>query len=170
MTGTLSKRCDRRTNRQTDGRTDGQTDGQTDKQTDRQTDRQVAAKKNHSTSVSLMRDIKVTHWDREKNCRHFADDTFKCIFLNENVWISFKISLKFVTKVWIRLTHICVTRPQWVKSVALEFESHNKFWLLKEFIQNGRRDLSSLHLASYESPLRDPCPGPLFTRRTDVLP
>ena len=26
----------------------------------------------------------------------FADDTFKCIFLNENVLISIKISLKFV--------------------------------------------------------------------------
>ena len=32
------------------------------------------------------------------NGRHFADDIFKCIFLNENVWISFKISMKFVPK------------------------------------------------------------------------
>ena len=30
--------------------------------------------------------------------RHFADDIFKCIFLNENVWLSIKISLKFVPK------------------------------------------------------------------------
>ena len=76
-----------------------------------------------------------------QNGRHFADDTFKCIFLNENVRISIKISLKFVPKVpidnipalvqimaWRRPgdkplsepmmdnlpTHICVTRPQWV--------------------------------------------------------
>ena len=76
------------------------------------------------------------------NGRHFADDVFKCIFLNENVWILLKISLKFVPKgrinnipalvrimAWRRsgdkplsepmavslLTHICVTRPQWVK-------------------------------------------------------
>ena len=75
-----------------------------------------------------------------QNCRHFADDIFKCIFLNENVWISLQIWLKFVPKVpinnipplvqimaWRRsgdkplfepmmislLTHICVTRPQW---------------------------------------------------------
>ena len=75
--------------------------------------------------------------------RHFADDIFKCIFLNENVWIPIKISLKFVHKgpinnipalvqimAWrrqgdkplsgpmmVRLPmHICVTRPQWVKS------------------------------------------------------
>ena len=30
--------------------------------------------------------------------RHFPDDIFKCIFLNENVWISIKISQKFVLK------------------------------------------------------------------------
>ena len=77
-----------------------------------------------------------------QNGRHFTDDIFKCIFLNENVWISIKISLKFVPKgpinniptlvqimAWRRPgdkplseammvklpTHICVTRPQWVK-------------------------------------------------------
>ena len=77
---------------------------------------------------------------RQNGC-HFADDTFKHIFLNENVIISTKISLKCVPKgpinnipalvqimAWrrpgdkplsepmmVRLpTHICVTRPQWV--------------------------------------------------------
>ena len=76
-----------------------------------------------------------------KNGRHFADDNFKCIFLNENVWIPVKISLKYVPKgpinnipalvqimAWRHygdkplsepmmvglLTHICITRPQWV--------------------------------------------------------
>ena len=33
-----------------------------------------------------------------QNGRHFTDDIFKCIFLNENVWILVKISLKFVPK------------------------------------------------------------------------
>ena len=33
-----------------------------------------------------------------QNGRHFADDIFKCIFFNENVWILIKISLKFVPK------------------------------------------------------------------------
>ena len=37
---------------------------------------------------------------RQNGC-HFADDIFKCIFLNENAWISLKISLKFVPKVQI---------------------------------------------------------------------
>ena len=77
------------------------------------------------------------------NRRHFADDIFKWIFINQNIWILIKISLKFVPKgpinnipalvqimAWRRpgdkplsepmmlssLTHICVTRPQWVKT------------------------------------------------------
>ena len=44
----------------------------------------------------------LTHWGWDKmHGRHFPDDIFKCIFLNENVWISIKISLKFVPKGWI---------------------------------------------------------------------
>ena len=35
------------------------------------------------------------------NRRHFADDIFKCIFENENEWISPRISLKFVPKLRI---------------------------------------------------------------------
>ena len=76
-----------------------------------------------------------------QNCRHFADGIIKWIFLNENIWITLKISLKFVPQVginnisaliqimaWCRpgdkplsepmlvslLTHICVAWPQWV--------------------------------------------------------
>ena len=41
--------------------------------------------------------LSLTHWGRA-NGRRFADDTFKRIFLNENVRISIKISLKFVPK------------------------------------------------------------------------
>ena len=33
-----------------------------------------------------------------RNRRHFADDIFKCIFLNEYVWIPIKMSLKYVPK------------------------------------------------------------------------
>ena len=76
-----------------------------------------------------------------QNGRRFADDTFKRIFLNENTIISIMVSHEFVPKgamnnnpalvqimAWHRsgdkplpepmvvslLTHICVTRPQWV--------------------------------------------------------
>ena len=39
------------------------------------------------------------NWLRPRqNRRHFADDVFKCNFLNENVWIPIKISQKFVPK------------------------------------------------------------------------
>ena len=75
--------------------------------------------------------------------RHFPDNIFKCIFLNENERISIKISLKFVPKgpinkipalvqimAWHRPgakplsepmmfrlpTHIGVARPQWVNT------------------------------------------------------
>ena len=34
-----------------------------------------------------------------QNGRHFADSIFKCILLNENVWITIKNSLKFVPEV-----------------------------------------------------------------------
>ena len=76
-----------------------------------------------------------------QNGRHFAEDIFKCIFLNENTSVPIKISLKFVPKdpinnipalvqikAWCQpgtkplsepmmvssLMHIYVTRSQWV--------------------------------------------------------
>ena len=33
-----------------------------------------------------------------QNGPHFTDDIFKCIFLNENLWVSVNVSLKFVPK------------------------------------------------------------------------
>ena len=77
------------------------------------------------------------------NGQHFADDIFKLIFFNVNVWISLNISLTFVPKgpinntpalvqimAWRRPgdkplfepemvglpTHICVTLSQWVNT------------------------------------------------------
>ena len=96
---------------------------------------------------------------RQHGC-HFADNTFKSIFLNENVIILIKISLKFVPKglinnipalvqimAWRRpgdkplseammvslLMHICVTRPQWVNQgvVSLTFRELSKIILRK---------------------------------------
>ena len=45
---------------------------------------------------SLVMDINTLR--PRQNGRHFPDDIFKCIFLNENVLILIKISLKFVPK------------------------------------------------------------------------
>ena len=82
---------------------------------------------------------------RQNGC-HLTDDIFKCIFLNDNVWISIKILLKFAPKgsvnsipalaqimAWGRLTdkplsepmmvnlltHICITWPQWIKQLNM---------------------------------------------------
>ena len=50
-----------------------------------------------SDNFTYITDILNTLRPRQ-NGRHFADDTFKRIFMNENVRISIKISLKFVPK------------------------------------------------------------------------
>ena len=47
-----------------------------------------------------------------QNGHHLSDDIFKCIFLKENAWISFKTSLKSVPKV--RINNI----PAWVQIMA----------------------------------------------------
>ena len=101
--------------------------------------------RSHYIVVSSIRSIPHNSLRSGRNGRHFADDIFKCIFLNENVWILIKFSLKFVPRgsinnipvlvqimAWRRpgdkplsepmvvslLTHICVTRPQWVNSAG----------------------------------------------------
>ena len=50
---------------------------------------------------------------QRQNCRHFADDIFKCVFLNENVWILFKISLTFVPKLQITNIPALVQKMAW---------------------------------------------------------
>ena len=40
----------------------------------------------------------LTYWGRDRMAAVFPDDIFKCILLNENIWIPVKISLKFVPK------------------------------------------------------------------------
>ena len=104
---------------------------------------------NGKYSIVLHIDLKTqmtTYMRPKQNGRHFADDIFKCTFLNENVWIPIKISLKFVPlgpinnipslvqilawrrpgdkplsrAMMVRLpTHICVTRPQWANVYLL---------------------------------------------------
>ena len=109
----------------------------------------------------------IKSWRPRQSGRHFPEDTFKRIFLNENVWISIKISLNCVprgpinnipalvqTMAWHRpgdkplsepmmvclLTHICVTRPQWVKCFLKDTYQclHDNIWML-----HGEADLYS---------------------------
>ena len=97
-----------------------------------------------------------------QNGRCFADDLFKCISMNENVWILIRISLQFVPygpinnipalvqiMTWrrpgdkpfsepmmVRLaTHICVTRPPWVKlkSHLTPTNSYHRWPLVSKF-------------------------------------
>ena len=50
---------------------------------------------------------------QRQNVRHFPDDIFKCIFFHTNVWISIKISLKFVSKVRINNIPALVKITTW---------------------------------------------------------
>ena len=52
----------------------------------------------NSHDIATMVIVVVNSLRPRGNRRHFADDIFKCIFLDENVLISIKISLKFVPK------------------------------------------------------------------------
>ena len=99
-----------------------------------------------------------------QNGRHFADNIFKCIFLNENIWILIKISLKFVHRgpinnipalvrimAWrqpgdkplsepmtVRLKmYIYVTRPQWVNHTL-------QVWLPHHWSQNTKSESFSI--------------------------
>ena len=53
----------------------------------------------HTLIIDIYRMVHVNSLRPRQNGRHLADDMFKCIFLNENVWIPIAISLKFVPKV-----------------------------------------------------------------------
>ena len=95
----------------------------------------------HSSLVSVVIVENINTLRPRQNGRHSTGDIFKCISLNESIWIPIKISLKFVLKspinniaalvqimAWrwpgnkplyepvmvILLTHICITQPQWV--------------------------------------------------------
>ena len=113
---------------------------------------------------------------RQNGC-YFPDDIFKWIFLNGNVWIAIKVSLKFVPKVsinnipplvqimaWRRpgdkplsepmmvilLTHICVTRPQWVKQFKCQ-----KSIISSIAITSYCKLASSLRVSEWNGLLRD---------------
>ena len=57
--------------------------------------------KNYSFSKEGKQKVFLNTLKSRQNGRYFLDNIFKFIFLNENVWISLQISLKFVPKVQI---------------------------------------------------------------------
>ena len=97
-----------------------------------------------ASNRALCLDLRTINTFRPRQNGHrFADDTFKRIFLNENVRISTEMSLKCVPKgpinnisalvqimarrrpIYHSLpTHTCVTRPQWVNGTTFEYNTH----------------------------------------------
>ena len=102
--------------------------------------------------------IALTHWGRGKIDAVSSNDIFNCSFLYENARICIKISLKFVPNgpinnilalvqimagrrpgdkslsesIMVTLpTHICVTRPQWVK---VDFKYFFKYFFQVDFL------------------------------------
>ena len=65
---------------------------------------------------------------RRWNGHHLPGDIFKCIFLNENVWISLKISLKFVPKVLINNIPALVLIMAWRRPGSSHYL--NQWWLV----------------------------------------
>ena len=116
----------------------------------------------------------LTHWGRIKMATFFQTIFSKAFFFNENVRILINISLTFVPKapnnnipalvhiMALRrpgdkplsepmmvslLTHICVTRPQWVKEYkACETQDYISMNIIIIFCQNRTRGNSSVHV------------------------
>ena len=63
-----------------------------------------------------------------QNGRHFPDDIFKCIFLNENVRLPIKISLKFVPKGPINKIPAFVQIMAWRRQATSHYL--NQLWLV----------------------------------------
>ena len=96
----------------------------------------------------------LTHFSLDKNGRHFPDDIFRCIFMNEKICALIEISLKFVPKGPLNnnpalasshylnqcwpdsLTHICSTRGRWVHYSQTNPPPMDRTWLcqVKYFI------------------------------------
>ena len=93
-----------------------------------------------TTHPCVSRHLRVNTLRLRQNGCHLTDNFFKCIFVNENIWIATKISLKFVSislLVWIMAwhwtgdkplyepmmfslqMHICVTWLQWINLLRL---------------------------------------------------
>ena len=116
-----------------------------------------------------------------RNEQHFADDIFKLIFFNENVWISIKISLKFVPKgpinnipalvqimAWRRpgnkplsepmmvrsTTHICVTGPQWI-NLNMDMDGSNDQVILQDLDASTDTVLMQGSFCICTQPMRD---------------
>ena len=119
-------------------------------------------------------DSRFNTWRSRENGRHVPMDILKWRFLDENVWIPINISMTFVPTgqinniptmvqimVWRQLyepmmdyliTHICVTRPQWVKEIQ-----YNITWLCMEMQQYKDREWVRYRKQKKKSLICYPC-------------
>ena len=78
-----------------------------------------------------------------QNGRHFTDDIFKCILLNEDEWISTKISLKFVPKGPINnipaLVHIIAWRAMVIRQTIVWT---NEGWFTEAYVSLSLNELN----------------------------
>ena len=89
----------------------------------------------------------------KQNCHHFAHDIFNCIFLNENVWISLKISLKFIPKFRINnipaLVQIKASRLVGAKPMTVSLPTHYASLALSE-LMTAMQYICTAVYASYD--------------------
>ena len=109
-----------------------------------------------NASLNLCRPLQgydLTHLRPRQDDRHFADDIFKCIFLNENVWFLNKISLMFVPKSLINNIPALVQIMAWRRLGDKPLSEPMMFSLPTHrlYVSLGINELMSLQ-DSYETP------------------
>ena len=82
----------------------------------------------HCVRPSYINDFQLNTFSLWQNCCHFTNNIFKCIFVNENVWISLKMSLKFVPK--FRINSIPALAQIWIGTNQVTSYYLNQWWLL----------------------------------------
>ena len=68
--------------------------------------------------------------------RHFANDILKCIFINENVWISIKFALKCVPKVPINNTPALIQVMAWYRAGDKPSSELVMLWLTDAYMRH----------------------------------
>ena len=109
-------------------------------------------------------DLKVNTLRQRRNEQHFANDIFKRIFFNENVWISIKISLKFVPKGPINNIPALVQIMAWRCQVTSHYL--NQCWLVyrRIYASLGLNELRALETAKCDNAC-----GPFLLIKTGSL-
>ena len=77
-----------------------------------------------------------------RNEQHFADDIFKRIFFNENVWITIKISLKFFPKGPINNIPALIQIMAWRRSGGKPLSEP----MMVIYVSLGLNELCGIHL------------------------